>query len=182
MWLLSPGIRRAGSGHCGYGSAMPIEIGHQIPDVQLSMMVDGAPTAVSSREVLGTGKVVLFAVPGAFTPGCSKVHRPGYAQQADAIAGKGVDRIACISVNDTFVMDAWGDAHGVNDSITMLADGDAAFTEATGLEVLIPGAGLGRRSQRYAMVLQDGVVQDLMLEDDGLSVLNSTAECVLEKL
>ena len=162
---------------------MPIEIGQQIPDVPVSIMVDGAPTATTTHELLGKGKVVLFAVPGAFTPGCSRVHLPGYAQQADAIAGKGVDRIACISVNDTFVMDAWGEAHGVNDSITMIADGDAAFTEAVDLEVEIPGAaGLGRRSQRYAMVLQDGVVQDLMLEENGLSVLNSTAECVLEKL
>lgn len=145
-------------------------------------MVDGSPTEVSSDELLGTGRVVLFAVPGAFTPGCSRVHLPGYAQQAGAIAGKGVDRIACISVNDTFVMAAWGDAHGVSDSITMVADGSAAFAEATGLEVTLPGAGLGRRSQRYAMVIQDGVVEELLLEDDGLSVLNSTAECVLGKL
>lgn len=145
-------------------------------------MVDGSPQEVSSRELLGTGRVVLFAVPGAFTPGCSRVHLPGYAQQADSIAGKGVDQIACISVNDTFVMDAWGEAHGVNGTITMVADGGADFTKATGLEVTLPGAGLGHRSQRYAMVLQDGMVQDLLLEDDGLSVLNSTAECVLEKL
>jgi len=161
---------------------MPIEIGHQIPDVQLSMMVDGAPTAVSSREVLGTGKVVLFAVPGAFTPGCSKVHLPGYAQQADAIAGKGVDRIACISVNDAYVMQAWGDAHDVTGTITMVADGNAAFAEAVGLEVEVPSAGLGRRSQRYAMVINDGVVESLLLEDNGLSVVNSTAECVLDRL
>jgi len=161
---------------------MPIEIGHQIPDVQLSMMVDGAPTAVSSREVLGTGKVVLFAVPGAFTPGCSKVHLPGYAQQADAIAGKGVDQIACISVNDAYVMQAWGDAHDVTGTITMVADGNAAFAEAVGLEVEVPSAGLGRRSQRYAMVINDGVVESLLLEDNGLSVVNSTAECVLDRL
>ena len=161
---------------------MTIAIGDQIPDVTVSVMKDGSPTDVSSRELLGTGRVVLFAVPGAFTPGCSRVHLPGYKEHADTISGKGVDQIACISVNDTFVMDAWGEAHGVNETITMIGDGDANFTSAVGLEVEVPSAGLGRRSQRYAMVLQDGVVQELLLEDNGLSVANSAASCVLDRL
>jgi peroxiredoxin len=161
---------------------MTIAVGDQIPDVTVSVMKDGSPSDISARELLGSGRVVLFAVPGAFTPGCSRVHLPGYKEHADEIAGKGVDLIACISVNDTFVMDAWGEAHGVNGTITMIGDGDANFTSAVGLEVEVPSAGLGRRSQRYAMVLQDGVVEELMLEDNGLSIVNSAASCVLDRL
>ena len=161
---------------------MTIAVGDPIPDVPVSLMVDGSPSDVSSRELLGTGRVVLFAVPGAFTPGCSRVHLPGYATHAAEIAGKGVDQIACISVNDAYVMQAWGDAHDVTGTITMVADGNAAFAEAAGLEVEVPSAGLGRRSQRYAMVINDGVVESLLLEDNGLSVVNSTAECVLDRL
>jgi peroxiredoxin len=161
---------------------MTIDVGDQIPDVTVSVMKDGSPSDISARELLGSGRVVLFAVPGAFTPGCSRVHLPGYKEHADEIAGKGVDLIACISVNDTFVMDAWGEAHGVNGTITMIGDGDANFTSAVGLEVEVPSAGLGRRSQRYAMVLQDGVVEELLLEDNGLSIVNSAASCVLDRL
>lgn len=161
---------------------MTIAKGDRIPDVTVSIMQDGSPTDVSSLEVLGAGRVVLFAVPGAFTPGCSRVHLPGYAERAAEISDKGVDRIACISVNDTYVMDAWGASHGVNDTITMIADGDAAFASAVGLEVDIPSAGLSRRSQRYAMIIDNGVVEELMLEDNGLSIVNSAAECVLDRL
>jgi len=161
---------------------MTIAVGDPIPDVPVSLMVDGSPSDVSSRELLGTGRVVLFAVPGAFTPGCSRVHLPGYSAHAAEIAGKGVDQIACISVNDAYVMQAWGDAHDVTGTITMVADGNAAFAEAVGLEVEVPSAGLGRRSQRYAMVINDGVVESLLLEDNGLSVVNSTAECILDRL
>ena len=161
---------------------MTIAIGEQIPDVTLMTMIDGAPAEVSSREILGQGTVVLFAVPGAFTPGCSRVHLPGYTEHAQELAGKGVDRIACISVNDVWVMDAWGEAHDVTGRITMLADGLAEFTKAVGLEIDVPRNALGLRSQRYAMVIKDGVVQDLLLEENGLSVANSTAACVLNVL
>jgi glutaredoxin/glutathione-dependent peroxiredoxin len=161
---------------------MTIAIGDRIPDVTLRTMVDGAPTESSSLDLLGTGRVVLFAVPGAFTPGCSRVHLPGYVAHAADLAGKGVDHIACISVNDVYVMDAWGQAHGVNDAITMVADADASFTTAVGLQIEVLRNALGLRSQRYAMVIQDGVVEDLILEDNGLSVGNSAAECVLERL
>ena len=165
-----------------YSPGMPIAIGDPLPDVTVRIMVDDAPVEVSSRELLGSGRVVLFAVPGAFTPGCSRVHLPGYATHAADIAGKGVDTIACISVNDVYVMDAWGQAHDVNATITMIADGDASFTKAVGLEIEVDRNALGLRSQRYAMVLQDGVVTDLLLEDNGLSVANSAAECVLGRL
>jgi glutaredoxin/glutathione-dependent peroxiredoxin len=161
---------------------MTIAVGDPIPDVTVSIMKDGSPADISARELLGSGRVVLFAVPGAFTPGCSKVHLPGYAQNAQEIAGQGVDQIACISVNDTFVMEAWGEAHGVIGSITMVGDGDANFAQATGLVVDLPSAGLGHRSQRYAMVINEGVVEELLLEENGLSVANSTAECVLDRL
>lgn len=161
---------------------MTIAIGDSLPDVTVRIMVDGSPAEVSSRELLGTGRVVLFAVPGAFTPGCSRVHLPGYKQHAADLAGKGVDQVACISVNDVFVMDAWGQAHDVTGTITMIADTDASFTHAVGLEIDVERNGLGLRSQRYAMVLQDGVVEQLMLEDNGLSVGNSAAECVLNAL
>jgi peroxiredoxin len=161
---------------------MTIAIGDRIPDVPVTVMVDGTPTDATTGDLLGTGRVVLFAVPGAFTPGCSRVHLPGYAQRASELSAKGVDTIACISVNDVWVMDAWGQAHDVTGTIAMIADGSAEFAKAVGLEIQIPSSGLGLRSQRYAMVLQDGVVVDLLLEDNGLSVANSTAECVLGKL
>ena len=161
---------------------MPIAIGDPIPDVPLMTMVDGAPAQVTSREVLGTGRVVLFAVPGAFTPGCSTRHLPGYKEHAEELAGKGVDRIACISVNDVYVMDARGEAHDVTGTIMMLADSLAEFTRAVGLEIEVTRNALGLRSQRYAMVIQDGVVEDLLLEENGLSVANSAATCVLERL
>jgi peroxiredoxin len=161
---------------------MPIEIGQSLPDVPVMTMIDGAPAEVSSRELLGTGTVVLFAVPGAFTPGCSRVHLPGYSVHARDLAGKGVDKVACISVNDVYVMEAWGHAHEVIGLITMIADPDASFTQAVDLAIDVPRNRLGLRSQRYAMVLRDGVVSDLLLEDNGLSVSNSTAECVLGRL
>lgn len=161
---------------------MTIAVGDRIPDVTVMTMVDGTPTEASSAELLGAGRVVLFAVPGAFTPGCSRVHLPGYREHAQAIAGKGVDRIACISVNDVYVMDAWGEAHDVTGTILMVADSLAEFTKAAGLEIEVTRNSLGLRSQRYAMVIQDGVVEQLMLEDNGLSVANSAAECVLNAL
>ena len=160
---------------------MSIAVGNTLPEVELRMMVDGAPATVSSTEILGSGRVVLFAVPGAFTPGCSKVHFPGYVELAASISAAGVDTIACISVNDVFVMDAWGQAQGSGD-IVMLDDPAAEFAKAVGLEVDASGFGLGIRSKRYALVLQDGVVEAFLPEDDGFSVMASTAACVLAGL
>ncbi|MBI1351722.1 MAG: redoxin family protein [Actinomycetales bacterium] len=161
---------------------MPIEPGQPLPDVPVIVMRDGAPAEVSSRELLGTGTVVLFAVPGAFTPGCTRKHLPGYVEHAADLAGKGVDQVACISVNDVYVMDAWGSAYDVTGSITMIADPDASFAQAVDLAIDVPRNRLGLRSQRYAMVLRDGIVTDLLLEDNGLSVEHSTAACVLDVL
>jgi peroxiredoxin len=125
---------------------------------------------------------VLFAVPGAFTPGCSKQHLPGFVSQAAEISANGVDSIVCIGVNDAFVMDAWGTVQGVGDSITMVADPAADFTKAIGMEVDASGFGLGTRSQRYAMVIDNGVVTAFMPEEGGFKVEASTADCVLTSL
>ena len=158
---------------------MTIQPGDRLPDVPVRVMQEGKPAVVSSADLLGTGRVVLFAVPGAFTPGCSKVHLPGYVAKAQELAAKGVDTIACTSVNDAFVMDAWGQAHGVADQFTMVADPDASFAKAVGLDIDATGLGLGIRSQRYAMVIEDGTVVSVFPEEDGLKILNSSAECVL---
>ena len=160
---------------------MTVAIGDKIPDVELRTMVRKSPEAVRSRDVLGKGKVVLFAVPGAFTPTCSDYHLPGFVHRADELLAKNVDLIACISVNDPFVMGAWGRDQKVEDKVLMLADGNGEFTRAMGLEADMSGAGLGSRSQRYAAVIDDGVLTALFVETErGLHV--SSAEAVLAAL
>jgi len=144
---------------------MALTLGSAIPDVELKTIRGGKPEAVRSGDVLGKGKVVLVAVPGAFTPTCSNIHLPGYVQRADELFSKGVDTIACISVNDAWVMDAWGANQGVGDKIVMLADGNGEFTEAMGLAIDLSGGGLGRRSARYAAVIEDGVLTSLDVEE-----------------
>jgi peroxiredoxin len=144
-------------------------------------MTSDGPKPVSSIEVLGKGKVVLFAVPGAFTPTCSDHHLPGFVVRADEIRAKGVDAIVCLSVNDPFVMGAWGSDQEVGDRVLMVADGNGEFTSAVGLELDGSGFGLGSRSQRYAAILEDGVVTSLFVEQKpGLDV--SSAESVLAAL
>lgn len=143
---------------------MAIEVGSKIPDVSVKVMRDGKPEAVQTGDVLGTGKVVLVAVPGAFTPTCSKLHLPGYVQRSAELHAKGVDTIACLSVNDAWVMAAWGEAQGVGDDLLMLADGNGEFTEAMGLVYDGTGIGLGTRSARYAAVIEDGIITDLEVE------------------
>lgn len=159
---------------------MTIKVGDQVPDVEVRIMKDGNVEVVSSRALLGSGKTVLFGVPGAFTPGCSKQHLPGFVSRAGDISGKGVGTIACIGVNDIFVMSAWGESQGVGDSIVMVADGAGAFAKAIGTDVDHPALGL--RSKRYAMVIEDGVVTAFLPEEDGFSVDASTAACVLDAL
>jgi glutaredoxin/glutathione-dependent peroxiredoxin len=154
---------------------MTIAVGEQVPDVEVRGMGENGPEVIRTRDVLGKGRVVLFAVPGAFTPGCSKVHLPGFVQGADDLKAKGVDTIACIAVNDPWVMDAWGRGQGVGDDIVMLADGDATFTKAVGLDRDLSGVGLGVRSARYAMVLQDGVVESLEVDTKGVDVSSCSA-------
>jgi peroxiredoxin len=160
---------------------MAISVGERIPDVKLMTMTDEGPRPVQSGDALGKGKVVLFAVPGAFTPTCSDHHLPGFVLRAEDLRAKGVDTIACVAVNDAFVMGAWGQVQNTGDSVLMLADGNGAFTAEMGLEMDGSGFGLGTRSQRYAAILDDGVVTELMVESaPGLDV--SSADSVLAKL
>jgi peroxiredoxin len=160
---------------------MTIAVGDRIPDVELWKVEGESFTGVQSADVLGKGKVVLFAVPGAFTPTCSDYHLPGFVLRADEIQAKGVDTVACISVNDPFVMAAWARDQKVSDKVVMLADGNGAFTKAIGLEMDGRAVGLGSRSQRYAAIIEDGVVSALFVEPErGLTV--SSAEAVLGAL
>lgn len=159
---------------------MALSVGDKIPNVPLRVLgANGMPETVDSHDVLGKGKVVMFAVPGAFTPGCSMVHLPGYVKNRDALRARGVETIACVSVNDPWVMDAWGKAQGA-DGIAMLAD-SGEFTKAAGLEMDGSGFGLGTRSQRYSAVLQDGVVTEINVEQ-GPGVTVSACEIVLGHL
>jgi peroxiredoxin len=160
---------------------MAVSVGDNVPDIEVRVLNDeGAPTPVQTGDVLGTGKVVLFAVPGAFTPGCSKVHMPGFVQNEAELAAKGVDKVACISVNDAWVMGAWAAEQGAKD-IMMLADGNGEFTEAMGLVMDGSGFGLGTRSRRYAAIIEDGVVTSLDVEEGG-GVEVSSCEMVISKL
>ena len=160
---------------------MSIKVGDKIPSVKLQHMTANGPADISTDEVFAGKKVVLFALPGAFTPTCSAKHLPGFIQQADAILAKGVDTIACLSVNDAFVMGAWGKEKGAGDKVLMLADGSADFTKALGLELDLTGRGFGVRSQRYAMVVDDGVVAALNVEKGGAFEVSS-AEAILDAL
>jgi len=143
---------------------MTIQVGDKIPSVDLQYMgADGVET-INSDELFAGKKVVLFALPGAFTPTCSASHLPGYVVSSDDIFARGVDRIICLSVNDAFVMDAWGKQHNADDRVMMLADGSGHLTRALGLELDLDAAGMGTRSQRYAMIVNDGVVELLNVE------------------
>ena len=160
---------------------MTIKVGDTVPSITLRQMTTDGIKEVSTDELLGGKKVVLFALPGAFTPTCSSKHVPGFIENAEALKGRGVDAIACVAVNDAFVMDAWGRNLGVGDSVLMLADGNADFTRAVDLMLDGSGIGFGVRSQRYAMIVDDGVVKHLAVEDGtGLDV--SAAERTLAML
>jgi peroxiredoxin len=159
---------------------MTIKTGDRIPSVTLKKMGEKGPENISTEEIFNGKKVVLFAVPGAFTPGCTMTHLPGYVVNADKIKAKGVDTIACLAVNDAFVMDAWGKSQNADD-LLMLADGNAELTKALGLELDASGFGLGIRSQRYAMIVEDGVVKHLNVEQ-GTGVEVSAAEKILALL
>ncbi len=159
---------------------MAIKEGDKIPAATLHTMRDGKPAAVTTSELFDGKKVVVFAVPGAFTPTCSMAHLPGYVVNADAIKAKGVDSIVCLSVNDAFVMDAWGKDKNA-EHLMMVGDGNGAFTKAVGLEMDGSGFGLGTRSQRYAMVVENGVVKKLAVEAPGKLEV-SKAESILAGL
>ncbi len=160
---------------------MTIAVGDKLPDVSVKVPSPDGPKAVQTGELLGTGKVVLFGVPGAFTPTCSDFHLPGFVLRAEELEAKGVDVIACVSVNDAFVMGAWGAAQEVGEKVVLLADGSADLTKALGLEIDLSGGGLGIRSKRFALIAEDGVVTEVAVED-GLGLEVSSADAVLAKL
>jgi peroxiredoxin len=159
---------------------MTIQKGDRLPDVPLAIATADGPQPTTSGEFFAGKRVALFAVPGAFTPTCSARHLPSYVEKAGELKGKGIDEIACISVNDPFVMAAWGQRDGSKD-ITMLADGNGEFAEATGLSMDASKFGLGKRSQRYSMIVNDGVVEQLNVEAPG-EYRASSAETMLDQL
>ena len=160
---------------------MTIKVGDTIPSMKLMVATADGPKEISTDEIFKGKKVVLLAVPGAFTPTCSIKHLPGFVQNADAFKAKGVDTIACIAVNDAFVMGAWGKEQGTGDKISMLADGAAAFAKAIGLELDLNARGMGWRSQRYALIAEDGKVTHLGVEAPGGFEV-SKAEAILAAL
>jgi peroxiredoxin len=160
---------------------MTIKVGDRVPSATLMQMKGGAPQPVKTDDLFAGRKVALFALPGAFTPTCSAKHLPGFVNHYKELKAKGVDTIACLSVNDAFVMGAWGKDQKADGKVVMLADGNAEFTKAVDLGFDASGFGLGYRSQRYAMVLDDGVVKLLNVEKPG-SFEVSKAEAILEAL
>ena len=161
---------------------MTIQVGEKVPSVNFKTMTDDGPKEISSNEVFAGKKVVFFAVPGAFTPGCSMTHLPGFVINADAIKGKGVDEIVCMSVNDAFVMGAWGQQQGANGKVMMVADGNAELTKKLGLEMDGAGFGMGTRSLRYSMIVRDGVVETLNVEQNPGKAVDSGVENLLSQL
>lgn len=158
---------------------MTIKAGEQLPSGSLTVMGPEGPKPVTTGELFDGNKVVMFAVPGAFTPGCSRTHLPGFVVSADDILARGVDRIICVAVNDVFVMDAWGKAQNA-DQIIMAADGNGDYTRALGLELDATGFGMGKRSRRYAMVVDNGKVTYLGVDERDID--KSSAATVLNNL
>ncbi|MEO1204040.1 MAG: peroxiredoxin [Pseudomonadota bacterium] len=160
---------------------MSIESGQPMPSGTFGVMTESGPGAMSTEELFAGKKVVLVSVPGAFTPTCSMNHLPGFVEQADALSAKGVDTIACMAVNDVFVMDAWGKDRNVGDKVVMLADGNGDYAKALGLEMDATGFGMGLRGQRFAIVVDDGVATHVAVEGPGEFEV-SKAESVLAAL
>ncbi|MEO9189796.1 MAG: peroxiredoxin [Acetobacteraceae bacterium] len=160
---------------------MTIKVGDTIPSMKLMTASSDGPKETTTDDIFKGKKVVLFAVPGAFTPTCSQKHLPGFVEQASALKAKGVDTVACIAVNDAFVMGAWGKAQGTDGKVVMLADGSGAFTKALGLELDLVSRGMGVRSQRYALIAENGKVTQLAVEQPGGFDV-SKAESMLAKL
>ncbi|MGH7788725.1 MAG: peroxiredoxin [Candidatus Binatia bacterium] len=160
---------------------MTIKAGDTLPmDMKLKEMGEKGPQDVSLGDLFKGKKVVLFAVPGAFTPTCSMKHLPGFVEKAAEIKAKGVDEIVCMAVNDAFVMGAWGDSQKAHGKVRMVADGNGDFTKALGLELDASGFGMGHRSQRFALIVKDGKVEHVLIDPKGLD--QSSAETVLSKL
>ena len=160
---------------------MAIKVGDQIPAMDLTTMTADGPAPLATAEYFAGRKVAIFSVPGAFTPTCSAKHLPGFVEQADDLKAKGIDEIACFSVNDAFVMHAWGESASASGKVTMLADGNAAFAKALGLDADFSGFGMGIRSQRFSMIVDNGVVSHLNVEEPGAFNVSS-AEYMLGQL
>ncbi len=160
---------------------MTISVGEKMPTGAFGIMTDAGPGAISTDDLFSGKKVVLVSVPGAFTPTCSMDHLPGFVDQAAALKAKNVDTIACMAVNDVFVMDAWGKDRGVGNDIMMLADGNGEYSQALGLELDATGFGMGMRGQRFAIVVDDGVATHVAIEAPGQLEV-SKAEAILEAL
>jgi glutaredoxin/glutathione-dependent peroxiredoxin len=161
---------------------MTIAAGDKLPQATFKVKTDDGAVEMTTGDVFAGKKVVLFAVPGAFTPTCSLNHLPGYIENHDAILSKGVDRIAVVSVNDHHVMKAWADASGGKDKILFLADGNGAFTKAIGLDMDMSAGGLGLRSKRYSMIVEDGTVKSLNIEEKSGEAVRSGAAAILGQL
>jgi peroxiredoxin len=161
---------------------MAISVGDRLPEATFTVMGGEGPGPKTTADIFGGKKVVLFAVPGAFTPTCSKQHLPGFVANADKIKSKGIDAIACTAVNDVFVMDAWGKSAGADGKVEMLADGSADFAKKLGLDLDLTERGLGVRSKRYAMIVEDGVVKALEIEEAPGSADKSGAEAISKLL
>ena len=160
---------------------MAIQVGDKVPSATLKYLSPEGPKEITTDELFRGKKVALFAVPGAFTPTCSQRHLPGYVDKASELKAKGIDQIACVAVNDAFVMGAWGKEHKADDKVVMLGDGSCEFTEAIGLTVDRREAGMGIRSQRYSMIVDDGVIKELHVEPSGEYGVSS-AEAMLQRL
>jgi peroxiredoxin len=161
---------------------MTIKVGDKLPSVTLRQVTPEGPKEVTTDDFFRGKKVALFAVPGAFTPACSQRHLPGYVDKASDIKGKGVDEVACVAVNDPAVMTAWGKDQRTEGKVTMLADGSGDFVRALGLELDLTKAGLGMRSRRYSMLVDNGVVKSLNIEEQPGQVDTSSAETMLRAL
>ena len=160
---------------------MTISVGDKVPSTDLNIMTDDGPGGISTDDILAGKKVAVFGLPGAFTRTCSARHLPGYVDNANALKAKGIDSIVCISVNDAFVMGAWGKAQDVGDSVMMVADGSAKFVTAAGLDSDMSAKGFGVRSQRFSMVVDDGTVTSLQIDAPG-TLENTSAEVMLGAL
>ena len=161
---------------------MKLKIKDQIPDIEIFHLIDGEPQTSKIRDILGNGKVILFGLPGAFTSTCSKLHLPGYVGNADKIKSKGIEKIFCLSVNDPFVLNAWGEANNAAGKIIMLSDPYLLFTKAIGAEVDRNSKGMGIRSNRYAMVIENLEVLNIQVEKETKQCGLTSAESILEIL
>jgi len=157
---------------------MAAAAGDRVPDLELKTPGPDGPQAISTGELFGTGRTVLFGVPGAFTPGCDRTHLPGYLERADELAAKGVDRIVCVAVNDAFVMDAWARSHDAGDTITMLADGNGELAAALDLEMDGSAFGLGTRIKRFAAVIDDGTITQIDVDEAGAVDLSACSAVI----